>query len=149
MNIFIDCEFNGFGGDLISMALVAEDGQEFYEVLNLSRDRAYEGWVAINVVPHLNKDPVSKDVFQAKLWKFINQYKEVHLIADWPDDIKYFCMSLITGPGVCINTPPKLTMEINRELSSNSSVILHNALEDARAIKQNWNKLYNEQPKMG
>ncbi len=144
MNIFIDCEFNGFGGDLISMALVAEDGQEFYEVLNLSRDRAYEGWVAINVVPHLNKDPVSKDVFQAKLWKFINQYKEVHLIADWPDDIKYFCMSLITGPGVCINTPPKLTMEINRELSSKTSVILHNALEDARAIQQNWNELKNE-----
>lgn len=27
MNIFIDCEFNEFGGDLISMALVADDKQ--------------------------------------------------------------------------------------------------------------------------
>lgn len=141
MNIFIDCEFNGFGGDLISMALVAADGQEFYEVLSLEKDWEYQRWVADNVMPHLHKDPVNKQVFQAKLWKFINQYKEVHLIADWPDDIKYFCMSLITGPGVCINTPSKLTMEINRELSSNASTILHNALEDARAIKQNWNQL--------
>jgi hypothetical protein len=32
-------------------------------------------------------------------------------------------------------------MEINRELSSKTSAILHNALEDARAIKQNWNEL--------
>lgn len=145
MNIFIDCEFNGFGGDLISMALVAADGQEFYEVLSLEKDWEYQRWVADNVMPHLHKDPVNKQVFQAKLWKFINQYSEVHLIADWPDDIKYFCMSLITAPGVCINTPSKLTMEINRELSSKSSVILHNALEDARAIKQNWDELQNVQ----
>lgn len=149
MNVFIDCEFNGFGGDLLSMALVADDGKEFYEVLNLNKDWKYEDWVAVNVVPHLNKNPVSKDVFQASLWKFINQYNEVHLIADWPDDIKYFCMSLITGPGVCINTPQKLTMEINRSLSSASSSVLHNALEDARAIKQNWNQLQNAQQKMG
>lgn len=149
MNVFIDCEFNGFGGDLLSMALVAADGEEFYEVLNLSKDWKYEDWVAVNVVPHLNKNPVSKDVFQAKLWKFINQYSEVHLIADWPDDIKYFCMSLITAPGVCINTPHKLTMEINRALSSTSSAIPHNALEDARAIQQNCNQLQNAQQKMG
>jgi hypothetical protein len=149
MNIFIDCEFNGFGGDLISMALVAEDGREFYEVLNLEKDRDYELWVFDHVVPFLNKDPISKDAFQAKLWAFINRYKEINLIADWPDDIKYFCMSLIVSPGVCINTPPKLTMEINRELSSKTSAILHNALEDAKAIQQNWNELYNEQPKMG
>ncbi len=41
MNIWIDCEFNEFGGDLISMALVADDGQEFYEVLELENDEKY------------------------------------------------------------------------------------------------------------
>ena len=35
MNIYIDCEFNGFGGKLISMALCADDGREFYEVVSL------------------------------------------------------------------------------------------------------------------
>lgn len=144
MNIFIDCEFNGFGGDLLSMALVADDGKVFYEVLGLDKDYGYERWVFDNVVPILNKDPISKDLFQSKLWAFINQYTEIHLIADWPDDIKYFCASLITAPGVCINTPPKLTMEIDRELSSKSSKILHNALEDAVAIRRSWYKLKKE-----
>lgn len=149
MNVFIDCEFNGFGGDLLSMALVAADGKEFYEVRSLEKDQEYVRWVADNVVSHLNKAPVNREVFQSRLWQFINQYSEVHLIADWPDDIKYFCMELIVTPGVCINTPHKLTMEINRQLSSTSSAIPHNALEDARAIQQNYNQLQNAQQKMG
>lgn len=146
MNIWIDCEFNEFGGDLISMALVAADGQEFYEVLDLENDEKYGSWVFANVVPYLNKEPIDKQVFQDKLWRFINQWEPegVHIIADWPDDIKYFCVSLITAPGMCIGTPLKLTMQIDRELSTESSAILHNALEDARAIKRSWRKREKE-----
>lgn len=138
MNIFIDCEFNGFGGDLISMALVADDGQEFYEVLNLENDEKYESWVFANVVPYLNKKPVTKDVFQRKLWEFINQWDTITIIADWPDDIKYFCETLITGPGTAINTPQDIYFRLDRQLSSEDSCIPHNALEDARAIKRAW-----------
>ena len=138
MIIWIDCEFNEFGGDLISMALVADDGQEFYEVIELENDEKYGSWVYTNVVPWLNKDPIDKQMFQQKLWQFVNQWDEVHIVADWPDDIKYFCMSLITGPGMSMNTPLKLTMQIDRELTTESSAILHNALEDARAIKRSW-----------
>jgi hypothetical protein len=144
MKLWIDCEFNEFGGDLISMALVAEDGQEFYEVLNLENDEKYGSWVFANVVPYLNKDPIAKTWFHTKLWSFINQWDEVHIIADWPDDIKYFCMSLITGPGVALNTPLNLTMQIDRELTTESSAILHNALEDARAIRRSWLKREQE-----
>lgn len=43
MRFFIDCEFNEFRGELISMALVAEDGREFYEVLPCPNPGA---WVA-------------------------------------------------------------------------------------------------------
>lgn len=140
--IFIDCEFNGWNGDLISMALVDEDGNEFYEVLDLENDWEYERWVFDNVVPILNKDPIPKEEFQRRLWWFINQHQEIHLVADWPDDIKYFCQSLITAPGHCINTPKLgLTMEINRNLSTERSKVLHNALEDARAIKESYFKL--------
>ena len=138
MIFWIDCEFNEFGGDLISMALVADDGQEFYEVIELENDEKYGSWVFANVVPHLNKKAIDKQMFQQKLWQFINQWDEVHIVADWPDDIKYFCMSLITGPGMSMNTPLKLTMQIDRELTTESSAILHNALEDARAIKRSW-----------
>lgn len=142
--IFIDCEFNEFGGDLISMALVAEDGSEFYEVLNLQNDEKYGSWVYANVVPHLHRDPISKEEFQQKLRTFINQWESVHIIADWPDDIKYFCAALITGPGMCIGTPLNLTMQIDRELTTESSAILHNALEDARAIKRSWERRERE-----
>jgi hypothetical protein len=144
MKLWIDCEFNEFGGDLISMALVAESGQEFYEVLNLENDEKYGSWVYFNVVPWLDKEPIDKQVFQRKLWQFINQWEEVHIIADWPDDIKYFCMSLITGPGMAINTPLKLTMQIDRELTTDTSKIPHNALADARAIKRSWYKREKE-----
>ena len=144
MKLWIDCEFNEFGGDLISMALVAEDGQEFYEVLNLENDEKYGSWVFANVVPYLNKDPIAKTWFHTKLWSFINQWDEVHIISDWPDDIKYFCMSLISGPGVALNTPLNLTMQIDRELTTESSAILHNALEDARAIRRSWLKREQE-----
>lgn len=144
MKLWIDCEFNEFGGDLISMALVAEDKQEFYEVLNLENDWKYGSWVFANVVPYLNKDPITKQLFQQKLWQFINQWEEVHIIADWPDDIRYFCAALITGPGMAINTPLKMTMQIDRELTTESSAILHNALEDAKAIKHSWLKREQE-----
>jgi len=144
MKLWIDCEFNEFGGDLISMALVAEDGQEFYEVLNLENDEKYGSWVFANVVPWLNKDPISKEEFQKELYLFINQWDEVHIIADWPDDIRYFCASLITGPGRALSTPLNLTMQIDRELNTESSAILHNALEDARAIKRSWDRREKE-----
>lgn len=144
MNIFIDCEFNGFGGDLISMALVADDGQEFYEVLHLERDERYDSWVLANVVPYLNKEPISKQIFQDRLRSFIKQWENVHIIADWPDDIRYFCASLITGPGTAISTPLNLTLQIDRELNTLDSTILHNALEDARAIKRSWERRERE-----
>ena len=38
MRYFLDCEFDGFGGPLISLALVPEDGsEEFYAVLDTPR----------------------------------------------------------------------------------------------------------------
>jgi hypothetical protein len=112
------------------MALVAEDGNEFYEVLEC---RNPVEWVQINVMPYLEKEPVEAHVFQTKLQQFLYQYKSVELIADWPEDIKHFCNALITGPGNCLNHPP-ITMTIRQDLSSANSKVLHNALHDARAI---------------
>ena len=112
------------------MALVAEDGTEFYEVVPLLEE--VTPWVAEHVMPVLNKDVVSPHSFKIKLYRFINRFSEVHIIADWPDDIRYFCEALIVGPGVMKHTPEKMTMEINRKINCISK-IPHNALEDARA----------------
>jgi len=131
MNLYVDCEFNSFKGALISMALVDEYGSEWYEVLGCDNP---DPWVAEHVMPILNKEPVSMTEFQSSLAGFLSQYKNIHIIADWPEDIAHFCESLITGPGYRLDTPP-LTMEVRRDLDAESA-LPHNALEDAKAIRK-------------
>lgn len=140
MRLFIDCEFNGWQGELISMAIVPEMGEPFYHVLNTDGMNIVP-WVRENVMDrlifnHRGGYPVSKSSFQAALQKYLFQWGEVTIIADWPDDIKYFCDSLITGPGEMMNTP-FLNFEIRR-LKINSE-LPHNALSDAYAIRQAFN----------
>ena len=131
--IYIDTEFNGFQGELISMALVSEHGQEFYAVLECKNPTP---WVAEHVMPYLEQEPVTKDVFQTRLMLFLHWFEEITIVADWPDDIKYFCESLITGPGEAMFHPP-ITFVLDRTLSSEDSKVPHNALYDARAIADN------------
>jgi len=131
MKLFIDTEFNEFGGDLISLALVDENGREFYEVVDCPSPGV---WVAQNVIPVLGKYPIRKKELSHRLDAFLAAYETIHVIADWPDDIRFFCDVLIVGPGMRINTPP-LTMEILRDIGSQQSAIPHNALADAHAIR--------------
>lgn len=130
MNIYIDTEFNDFGGELISLAMVDENGRDFYAVLNCERPTP---WVAENVVPALGQRFASLRMLQTRMEAWLAEYDSVHIVADWPEDIAHFCRALITGPGMRLDTPP-LTMEVRRDLSSEASAIPHNALEDARAI---------------
>ncbi len=130
MRIWIDCEFNEFQGDLISMALVCEDGREWYEVLPCENPGP---WVAKHVIPILGEKPIGKPRFQNYLQQFLMAYDSVHIIADWPEDIAHFCQALITGPGTRLNTPP-LTMEVVR--IDAPSEVPHNALFDARGIRK-------------
>jgi hypothetical protein len=129
MRLFLDCEFNEFKGALISMALVAEDGREWYEVVPCEKPGA---WVAENVMPILGKDPVSMESMQRSLALWLAQFGSVHVVADWPEDIAHFCQVLITGPGWRLDTPP-LTMEVVR--IDAGSTMPHNALCDARGIR--------------
>ena len=130
MKLFLDCEFNGFQGQLISMALVAEDGNSWYEVLPCEYPVE---WVAKNVMPILGKKPLENAYeLSLSLERFLMKFRDVHIIADWPEDIQHFCAALIVGPGSRINTPP-LTMEVIRV--DTESKIPHNALADAQAIR--------------
>ena len=129
MRLFLDCEFNGFKGELISMALVAEDGREWYEVIPCRNPCE---WVAENVMPILDKSPLRNVALMSKsLARFLKQFDSIHIVADWPEDIQHFCSVLIVGPGKRINTPP-LSMEILR--IDSKSEVPHNALSDARGI---------------
>lgn len=101
MKLFIDCEFNGYQGALISMALVPEMGEPFYHVLNTDGVKI-DPWVRENVMDrliynHRGDYPISRTSFAGALQKYPSQWTEVTIVADWPDDIKYFCDSLIRG----------------------------------------------------
>ena len=134
MNLWIDTEFTTFQGKLISMALVDENDNRFYEVLEYDESECHP-WVIENVIPILVKEPINKEQFEQRLWNYLSKYNEIHVIADWPDDIKYFCEVLHTSPGEMMNTPSTFTMEVCRRLPPHQSVLPHNALEDAIAIK--------------
>jgi hypothetical protein len=138
---FIDTEFNGDGGDLISMAIVGERGTEFYRVIDLDHNIKIDPFVLENVLPRLNKIlelEYSYTAFQTALSEFLHYHvgENSIIIADWPTDIYYFSKSLIPvgRPADCI-FPFKLTMMVDHSLSSAKSKIPHNALEDARAIR--------------
>lgn len=129
MKLFLDCEFNEFKGSLISMALVSEEGHEWYEVLPCENPGT---WVAQHVMPILGKPAVSVEHMQRSLQQWLAQFDAVHIVADWPEDIAHFCNALITGPGYRLNTP-SLTMEVLR--IDAGSEFPHNALSDARGIR--------------
>jgi hypothetical protein len=128
--IWIDTEFNEFQGPLISMALVAEDGFEFYESIGCDDPGP---WVAQHVMPVIGKDPIDRMQLSHRLSAFLQRYDAVCLIADWPEDLAHFCDALIVGPGRRVSTPP-LTMEIRRRFGA-TSTLPHNALADARAMR--------------
>lgn len=127
--LWIDCEWNGFCGDLVSMALVDRNGREWYEVLPCRRPTP---WVAANVIPVLQREPISNQAFQTSLGRFLRRYSDLQIVADWPEDISFFCNALITGPGECLAVPPPTFQVVPIESKSELS---HNALADARAIR--------------
>lgn len=134
MRIWIDCEWSG--DDLISMGMVAENGREWYGILHCFDP---EPWVKENVIPVLGGSEIGtwsdKRTFQIAMQEYLLKFDACHIIADWPEDIAWFCRMLVTGPGKRIGTPP-LTLEIDRSLDSKGSRIPHNALEDAKAIRR-------------
>lgn len=136
MKLFLDTEFNGFHGKLMSMALVPEDGGEpFYKEIIMTDQ--LDPWVKENVVPHMILVPVSYSEFQNALGKYLRNRGECTIVADWPDDIRYLCEALITGPGQMIAFNHKINFVLDLAINYTSEVP-HNALYDARAIRDSY-----------
>lgn len=139
--LFIDTEFNGFGGELISLALVPlRGGRHFYEVLPCERPHA---WVAQHVMPILRKSAITPSLFRSKLAAFLRITRQeagapITVVADWPEDIQHFCASLITGPGTMLGVGCDFTFALRTDLGTTASSIPHNALADAYALRDDY-----------
>ncbi len=142
MRYFLDTEFNGVGGALISLALVPDDGDDLYLTVATS-DQILE-WVERHVVPYLDSVPEQlscprlsrKDAAHA-LERYLRHDKDPVIFADWPEDIAQFCNLMVTGPGDMVdlrNVTFRLAPMSNFSTAANSKVP-HNALHDARALR--------------
>ena len=134
MKFWIDTEFNEYKGALISIALVAEDGREWYGV-RFCDDPGW--WVGEHVMPYLNQEPVRVSDLRDSLADFLSQFEIIHIVSDWPGDIAHFCNFLEYRPGDR-SGPDVMTFEVRRDLpdTATTSDVPHNALEDARALRR-------------
>lgn len=59
------------------------------------------------------------------------------IVVDWPDDVRYFCEAVITGPGTMISVP-SLKFEVHRVDAYPTTLpdaVQHNAFWDALALR--------------
>ena len=143
MRYFLDTEFNGFGGELLSLALVPERGvDEFYTTLTI--ERALVPWVERNVVPFLDHVPaglqsprLSRRDAAIGISHYLAMDPEPLIVADWPEDIAQFCNLLMTGPGEMVPIPALSfqLMPLGGFSTAANSAVPHNALHDARALR--------------
>lgn len=135
--LFLDTEFNSFQGELMSMALVPEDMSkpEFY--CEIAIEGPIDPWVQDNVVPSLHLTAVDKKQFQKSLGQYLYSIGPCMVVADWPDDIRHLCESLITGPGESLWPLPNIKFELDFNIHY-QSLVPHNALWDARAIRDDY-----------
>lgn len=141
---WIDGEWNSFGGELLSLAIVTGQlDEESGDVL--TDDRFYmelvppaeiHPWVQENVMPHLSKTgKKSYQQFQRYLGEFLNsmaqKYGGIELVSDWPEDIMHVCKAVLTGPGeTCLLAPISFNCRLGMYRDA-VSAIPHHAFFDA------------------
>jgi len=139
---FLDTEYNGWGGALLSLALVPDEGEELY--LTLDWDGTLEPWVERHVVPYLDTVPdslVSPRMSRADAARTIAHFlagdPDPLIVADWPEDIALVNALLVTGPGVMAEVPSMRFqfLPLSGFSTAANSKVPHNALHDARALR--------------
>lgn len=145
MKFTLDTEFNGYKGELLSLAL-APFG-EFRAGIYLhvpTPPQNMDPWVAENVWPLMDKCPIVPMVYPVEQWgdiiaKYLadNSLVVPYIIADWPADIRYLC-DVLEKPGGEMASVPRIQFDIVRVDSYPSpieSAVRHNAWWDAVVLR--------------
>lgn len=142
MRYFLDTEYNGFGGSLISLALVPEEGdQEYYVVLPLTEEP--HPWVAKHVMPYVRNVPemlyneLDRIGAAYDLAAYLSTDPDPEIVCDWPEDIALFCRLIQTSDGHIVELS-NLRFHFLRTpgfSTARNSRVPHNALHDARALR--------------
>lgn len=135
MTLFLDTEFNGHGGELISLALVSDlTGAKLYGVLPLPAD--LHPWVRENVVQVLDQEPEPIEEFRLRLRLFLERHAGEDIVADWPDDFAHL-MRLMSGPEYAASWVVECRMVLVKS-GEVRPARPHNALSDAKALAEWW-----------
>lgn len=136
MRYFVDAEFNGFGGDLISLAAVPEhaSASPLYEAVDWIRPC---DWVAEHVLPVLQTKPRPLAEVATLFAEFLSDDAAPVIVADWPEDIAHAAALLTNGRGGrLLKTEVVFTLLGPLEFSADkASKIPHNAYYDALALR--------------
>ncbi|MDQ3077605.1 MAG: hypothetical protein M3Q83_02050 [Pseudomonadota bacterium] len=143
MRYFLDTEYNGFGGALLSLALVPEDrGEELY--IRLAFDDSLDPWVERHVLPYLDTvpdalraPPMARRAAAETLAQWLAHDSAPEIVADWPEDLAQLAMLLIVGPGQMVAVPAMTLrfQSLQGFSTAANSAVPHNALHDARALR--------------
>lgn len=146
MRYFIDCEFDGHGGPLLSLAMVAEGGPSLYVTID---EVAFDPWVRENVFIDMNDyslvDLVALDIPEREAGSWIRRFlaADQHpiIIADSPVDIGHFCCAISTAEhgGWASCDYPLMTFEVHNVdcyPTTLEGAVQHNAWWDAMALRE-------------
>lgn len=140
---YIDCEFDGHSGPLLSIAMVREDGTGIHIQTDV---KAADAWVVNNVMPLMHSHKAEQFAFcyppfvGRNLRDFIGEDEHPVIIADSPVDIGRFCSAISTGEegGWESTGYPKMTFEVHNVDCYPTDVagaVQHNAYWDAMALR--------------
>ena len=136
MRYYLDAEFNGFGGALISIALVPESeaAASFYGAVECPDPTP---WVAAHVLPALDVVPLSYDELQWAFADYLTADPEPVLVADWPEDIVHAARLLATNDGrrLIVSAVRFELAEVVNFSTAELSHVPHNAYHDAVALR--------------
>ena len=134
MKLYLDTEFNGHGGELISMAFAAEDGKHWYGIL--PEPRVWNGWCHEHVLPFLHKMPATvagtPELVRLSLHQYLDARSPCIVYADWPGDFRCL-MAMMEGPEYEQTWIVECDMRLMTE-SNPQPEFPHNALSDAIAL---------------
>lgn len=145
MKYYVDCEFDGHGGEMLSMALVAENQRGIYLCIADEPD-LLDPWVQENVWPLVHaRLPVGKTVAFVEDWghfirAFLRADASPTIIADSPVDVWRFCEAVSTGAdGKWHSTDwPRIAFEVHNVdcyPTTLEGAVQHNAWWDAMALR--------------
>ena len=148
MRYFLDTEYNGIGGALLSLALVPDEGEELY--LTFKTDESIVEWVERHVVPYLDSVPhelacprLARDEGAKALEHYLRHDDDALIVVDWPEDVAQFCNLMVTGPGdmVDIRHLTFRLVPLSNFSTAENSRVPHNALHDARALRDHYRSM--------